>query len=173
MNVQQFFMVLFLGIIAFGSCTLQSMYFWEACNDGGRSCCLSYMGSDICNPYVPCTRHVRTDLTGISDYITRLLQAEKSSQFSYFQLLNQAQMFIRHTLISGQMSIYYHFDEHRSVQFFHELQQSEKSKSDNKSSDKSSKVSLGSSGNALSDKQKSEEAVLAYLVAKGAARKIK
>lgn len=173
MNIQRMFIVLVVGYIVSGPSRAHSMYLWEANNDEGRSCCLSYMGSDICNPYVPCTRHVRTDLMGINDYITRLLQAEKSSQFSYSQLLTYAQMFIRHTLASGQISIYYHFDEHRRVQFFHEIQLLEKSKSDNKFSDKSSKSSLSSSGNSSSDKQKAEEAVLAYLVAKGAARKIR
>lgn len=104
-----------------------NVYFWQADRDGERSCCLFLNGSDICNPYQPCTRNANYDLNGILEYISRILVTDKGSAFAYHKVLNQAQNFIRHALMSG-MNMYYRYDEPaRLVKFYHEISETTKS----------------------------------------------
>ena len=142
-----------------------NIYFWESYRDGERSCCLFLNGADICNPHVPCTRNAAYDLTGIFDYISRILQVDKGSSYPYHKVLDQAQHFIRHALTSG-MRMYYRYDESaRAVKFFHEIAET------TKAHEKSSKGSAAST--AAVEKQKGEDAVLAYLIKIGLARPLR
>lgn len=140
-----------------------SIYLWEYVDLGERSCCLSFSGSDICNPHVPCTRHVYSDLSGIYDYITRLLSLEKTQTFSYAKLLTQAKYYIHHALYSSFTQLSYRYDVHREVTFFHEVTE----KTVNKNVDKTAK---GSSGSTSNDKAKLEEVVWKYMVKLGLSR---
>lgn len=146
--------------------TIEPCYLWEAYRDGERSCCLCIPGSnggDFCNPYVPCTRNAAYDLHGIFDYVSRLLSVEKGSNFSYVKILENAQEFIRHALMSS-MRMYYRFDEHRKVKFYHEIVESVKM------SEKSSKAATSTTSNASGgQKQKDEDVVTAMLVKMGLA----
>ena len=144
-----------------GNLASANIYFWEAVRDGERSCCLFLNGSDICNPYQPCTRNAAYDLHGIFDYVNRLLSVEKGESFAYHQVLNQAQDFISQALASG-MNMYYRYDEPaRKVKFYHELAEITKSNT------KTSKTSSATSE--TSKKQQHEEEVLAYLMKIGLA----
>lgn len=141
--------------------TVTPCYLWESYRDGERSCCLCMNGSDICNPYVPCTRNAAYDLNGIFDYISRLLSIDKGNGFSYVKILEQAQDFIRHALMSG-MRMYYRFDERRKVKFYHEIAEA------TKSAEKTSKATVAGA-NATTSKQKDEDVVTAMLVKMGLA----
>lgn len=159
----------YIGIILsifFVGSVLPSIYLWESVRDGERSCCLFIGGADICNPYVPCKRHAYSDLMGIYDYISRILQVDKGSTFSYHKTLGHAQSFIRYHLSSSALRIYYRFEENRSVKFYHEIQ--ELAKITEKSSKGSSTTPLSVAG----DKQKAEDVVLAYLAKMNLARPI-
>jgi hypothetical protein len=145
-------------------------YLWEYRSGADRSCCLYMSGADICNPNVACTRHLYTDLSGILDYVTRLLSTEKGSTFSYNKLLLQAQSYINHVLYSSATSLSYHFDpyEQRPVKFLHEIQESNKQ-------DKSGKSSTSSSTSpTAAEKSKADaEKVMKYLVSLGLVRPLK
>ncbi len=156
------FTIFFIILIGYG--TIAPCYLWETYRDGERSCCLFIPGSnggDFCNPYVPCTRNAAYDLNGIFDYISRVLVVDKGSSFSYVKLLENAQEFIRHVLMSG-MRMYYRFDEHRKPKFYHEIAETVKS------SEKTSKATTAVA-NAGAAKQKDEDVVTAMLVKMGLA----
>jgi len=140
-----------------------SIYLWEYVDQGERSCCLSFSGSDICNPHVACTRHVQSDLSGIYDYITRLLSLEKTQTFSYVKLLTQAKYYIHHALHTSFTQLSYRYDVYREVTFFHEITD----KSSNKAVDKSAK---GGSASTTNDKAKLEDVVWKYMVKLGLSR---
>jgi hypothetical protein len=141
------------------------IYLWEYREDADRSCCLYLSGVDYCNPNTPCTRHFHTDLTGIMDYITRLLATEKGSTFSYSTQLKQAQFFIRHMYASSFRDLSYHFEQQRPVEFFHNMLDANKSIK--------SSTSTASTSTAAADKAKSEDLVLKYLIKLGVARPLK
>jgi hypothetical protein len=141
-------------------------YLWESNRDHERSCCLFLSGVDICNPYVPCTRNSGFDVRGIYDYIGRILQVDQGATFSYCKILNQAQEFIKNALESG-IRLYYHFDTpQRRVKFYHEIAESARA---TEKSNKTSNVTT----TAAAEKQKNEEAVLAYMMSLGLAWKLK
>jgi len=146
------------------------IYLWEYREDNDRSCCLhvKMTGSqyDICNPNTPCTKHFDTDMSGILDYITRLLATEKGSSLTYSTILKQAQYFIRHMRSSFYRDLSYHFKVQRPVEFFHNMQEPNKSA-------KSSTTSTPSASTAAADKAKGEDKVLAYLIKLGVARPLK
>lgn len=143
--------------------TVKPCYLWEMYRDGERSCCLCMNGADICNPYVPCTRNAAYDLNGIFDYTSRLLSVDKGSSYPYHKVLEQAQEFIRHAMMSG-MRMYYRFDEHRKAKFYHEIAEA------TKASEKTSKTSSATSAaSATAVKQKDEDVVTAMLVKMGLA----
>ncbi|MCX5924665.1 MAG: hypothetical protein NTZ68_04550 [Candidatus Dependentiae bacterium] len=164
-------MILVLGLSS--AHRLQSgAYLWEYRNGADRSCCLYMSGADICNPNVPCTRHLHTDLSGILDYVNRLLATERGNTFSYNGLLLQAQSYINHVLYSSRTSLHYRFDAYvqRPVKFLHEIQ--ETSKSDK--SGKSSTTSSTTSSPTASDKSKADaEKVMKYLASLGLVRPMK
>jgi hypothetical protein len=156
-----FFVSLFLAASAHGA----GIFLWESQRERERSCCICLNGVDICNPYVPCTRNVAIDLRGISDYISRILQVDKGSSFSYQKILTQAQDFIAYAL-QTHMRLFYRFDTpQRSVNFFHEVAEQ------CRLNEKSGKA--GSSVAGAADKQKGEDAILAYLTKLGLAWKVK
>lgn len=138
-----------------------SIYLWQYSENNEQSCCLCMSGFDICNPHVACTRNVNVDLKGIYDYITRVLQTEKTATLSIARQLQQAQYYIRHVMKSSVTQLFYKFDEQRPVAFIHDtveqLKQNEKN------------VKPAVVG-ATQDKKKSEELVWQYLVKLGAAR---
>ncbi len=142
------------------------IYLWEYHEDGERSCCLYMSGTDFCNPNVPCTKHFYADMSGILDYITRLLSTEKGGSLSYSTILKQAQYFIRHMQTSSFRDLSYHFNVQRPVQFFHNMPEPSKSA-------KSSTASASSTSTAAADKAKGEDKVLAYLIKLGVARPLK
>lgn len=160
--------LVFLSCLLLVNSIKPNVYFWESNRDGERSCCLFIGGADICNPYVPCTRHAYSDLNGIYDYISRILQVDKGSgkTFSYQKILSHAQDFIKSALSSSTMSMYYRYDERRSVKFYHEIQ--ETSKSAEKPVDKSVKSTSATA--ATSTDKKPDDFILAYLVKLGLAR---
>lgn len=145
--------------------SVANVYFWQAERDGEFSCCLFLNGVDICNPYQACTRNSTYDLNGIFDYVSRLLVVDKDQVFSYHRALNQAQSFIRHALAS-RMNMYYRYDEPaRQVKFYHEIAEITKS---------NEKASKGvATPNAALEKQKNEDALVAYLIKMGLAWPIK
>ena len=167
-------MKLFKIIIFLSVCFLSNrligagIYLWEYRENADRSCCLYLSGVDYCNPNTPCTRHFYTDLTGIMDYITRLLATEKGSSFSYSTQLKQAQFFIRHMYASSFRDLSYHFEQQRSVEFFHNMQDANKGDKSVKSS-----TSTASTSTAAADKAKGEDLVLKYLIKLGVARPLK
>lgn len=162
------FKIMIFLVVSFASDHLNGIgiYLWEYREDADRSCCLYLSGVDYCNPNTPCTRNFYTDLTGIMDYITRLLSTEKGSTFSYSTQLKQAQFFIRHMYASSFRDLSYHFEQQRSVQFFHNMQDKV---------DKSVKSTTPSASTATvaADKAKNEDLVLKYLIKLGVARPLR
>ncbi|HSW75855.1 MAG TPA: hypothetical protein VLG50_02330 [Candidatus Saccharimonadales bacterium] len=159
------FKVMMILVLTVASEQLQSgAFLWEYRNGADRSCCLCIAGADICNPNVPCTRHLYTDLTGILDYINRLLSTEKGSTFSYNTLLQQAQIYINHVLYS-RISLSYRFDRYQQhpVKFLHEIEVSK--------SEKSGKTSTTTT--ATTDKAKDAEKMIKYLASLGLIRPLK
>jgi hypothetical protein len=143
---------------------IEAMYLWEYRQDGERSCCLFFNGVDVCNPYAACTRNAALDLTRIYDYIGRIMLIDKGSIFSYHKVLNQAQELIKHVL-STHSRVYYNFDVCRGAKFYHEV--AEMVRAEAKSSKGSSSSTTTSATN---EKQKNEDAVIAYLTKLGLAR---
>jgi|GEM_PF-1286314 len=155
-----FFLVLFGS---FQQAQASSIYLWEYVDMGERSCCLAFSGSDICNPHVPCTRHVESDLSGIYDYITRLLSMEKTQTFSYVKLLTQVKYYIHHALHTSFTQLSYRYDVYRAVTFYHEVTE----KGASKAVDKSVK---GGAASTTPDKAKVEEVVWKYMAKLGLCR---
>ncbi|MBP6892343.1 hypothetical protein KBB68_02055 [Candidatus Babeliales bacterium] len=157
----KFLKIIFITFILFGY--IKPCYLWEMYRDDERSCCLYLNGADICNPYVPCTRNAAYDLNGIFDYSLRLLLVDKGSAYPYHKILEQAQEFIRHAMMSG-MRMYYRFDEHRKVKFYHEIAEA------TKALEKTSKTSSSANGvNMTTAKKNDEDVVTAMLVKMGLA----
>ena len=159
--------VILLSVLL-GNSVQSNVYFWELDCDGERSCCLFVNGQDICNPSAACTRNAGHDLTQILDYISRLFLVDKGTTFSYHKLLQQAQDYINHALATG-MHMYYRYDVHRKVKFYHEI--AEATKAVEKSGKGGSSTSATTS--AAAEKQKNEDVVLAYLIKQGLARPMK
>lgn len=157
MNIKQtFFLMIFFSISL-----KPTVYLWELNQENQRSCCLYLDGSDICNPNQPCTRNAAYDLTQILQYVSRIFLIDKGSHFAYHKVLKQAQGFINHAL-SFHLHMYYRYDVQRHVKFYHEIAESTKAALADKSNKNS--TSLPSL-----DKQKNEDAVLAFLVKQGLA----
>ena len=156
----KFLKIMFIAFVLVGS--VKPCYFWESYRDGERSCCLCMNGTDICNPYVPCTRNAAYDLQGIFDYISRLLQVDKGSSFPYHKILEQAQEFIRYARMSG-MRMYYRFDEFRKVKFYHEIAEAAKA------AEKTSKSTTAAATATATTAKSAEETVTAILVNMGLA----
>lgn len=104
----------------FNEISPNSVYLWESWQGGESSCCLAMAGVDICNPQVPCTRSIFIDLTGIDDYVTRILSTDRGSNFSFTKLLKQAKVFIKYAFATSCIGISYRFDEQRPVTFIHD-----------------------------------------------------
>ncbi len=138
-----------------------TVYLWELNQDNQRACCLYLDGNDICNPNQPCTRNAAYDLTQILQYVSRIFLIDKGSSFPYHKILKQAQGFINHAL-SFHLHMYYRYDVQRNVKFYHEVAELTKAALTDKSN--KSSTALPSS-----DKQKNEDAVLAFLVKQGLA----
>jgi len=139
------------------------VYLWEYMNHGERSCCLSLSGADYCNPNVACTKHVYSDLSGIYDYLTRLLNLEKTHTFSYVKMLTQAQYYIRHAMYAPMHQLRYRNDVYRDVVFFHEI-------TDKAFGKVGDKVAKGAVGATAIDKSKLEDVVWRYMVKLGLTR---
>ena len=97
-----------------------SSYLWEMRNEEGRSCCLHFCTIDIANPYVPCTGFAKKDLSGILDYLYRLLQTDHAKTESHYTMLTQVKQYIRSILHNPYGTIGYR-REYRSVQFYHDI----------------------------------------------------
>lgn len=97
------------------------VYLWEMREDANRSCCLHYCGVDICNPYKPCTRFTKIDLTGIFDYITRLASTEHAKLEPHVTILAQLKAYIRTVLYNPHKSLSYQIPEYTSVKFYHDI----------------------------------------------------
>ncbi len=151
----------FILILSLGSSIQATVYLWELNQGNQRSCCLYLDGNDICNPNQPCTRNAAYDLTQILQYVTRIFLIDKGSHFAYHKVLKQAQGFINHAL-SFHLHMYYRYDVQRYVKFYHDIAESTKASLADKSNKNS--TSLPSL-----DKQKNEDAVLAFLVKQGLA----
>ncbi len=162
--------VMFCVFLSLASDGLQAhgVYLWEYREEFDQSCCLYVSGlGDICNPNTPCTRNFHVDLSGIFDYVTRLLATEKGSSFSYSKLLQQTQLFIRHMYASSFSGLSYRFDQQRPVQFLHNLPDTTKN-------DKSAKSATSSTTTtAAAEKAKGEDVVLQYLIKLGIAKPLK
>jgi hypothetical protein len=140
----------------------QAMFLWQAEDARGASCCLHYGDQDICNPYVPCSGHVASDLGGIADYLNRLLHLDKIDANTYFKSLQNAFDLVE-SLINTNTFLNYRMDYHHSVTFLH--QQIELAKTTDKTK---------SAAPSTAEKQKqNEEAVLKYLMKIGAAWKVR
>jgi len=96
-------------------------YLWEMQDESSRSCCLHYCGVDICNPYKPCTRFVKIDLTGILDYITRLSTMDHAKLEPHNTTLAQLKTYIRSILYNPHRSLSYQIPEYKSVKFYHDI----------------------------------------------------
>lgn len=96
-------------------------YLWEMKEESSRSCCLHYCGVDICNPYTPCTRFAKIDLTGILDYITRLATLDHAKLEPHNTLLMQVKVYIRSILYNPQRSLMYKIPECKEVKFYHDI----------------------------------------------------
>lgn len=160
----KFFKTIFLVVLLQQQMFASGAYLWESTCDNGHSCCLFFNGADICNPHVPCTRNVALDLQGISDYIGRILQVDKSNTFSYCKVLTQAQDFIKNIMHSS-VRLYYRFDTaQRRVKFYHDIAEAARVQ------EKNNKGSATTTASAV-EKQKNEDAILAYMIKLGLAWK--
>lgn len=90
-------------------------------DESNRSCCLHYSGVDICNPYQPCTRFAKIDLTGILDYINRLANTEHAKMEPHGTILAQVKTYIRSILYNPHKSLVYQIPEYKSVKFYHDI----------------------------------------------------
>lgn len=134
------------------------VYFWETSNDeGGYFCCLHVHGTDICNPEKRCTQAMQADLSGILDYVVRLLKTEKASIRPHNSILLQLKRFIRELMNNPYYTIQYRLLEHHSVKFYHEILNDAFKAKDVKTADKS--------------KSKKEELVMKYLMKLGFVKK--
>lgn len=97
------------------------IYLWEMNEDSNRSCCLHYCGVDICNPYKPCTHFAKIDLTGIFDYVTRLMGTDHAKIEPHQTLLAQVKAYIRSVLYNPHKSLYYKVPECTAVKFYHDI----------------------------------------------------
>lgn len=95
-------------------------YLWEMQTEEGRSCCLHFGYIDICNPYVACSGFAKKDLSGILDYVLRVLNSEQAQQDPYNTVLLQVKKYIRSILHNPYGTLEYHH-ENRSVKFYHDL----------------------------------------------------
>ena len=154
-----FFYVLSLVWICFsGQVQASGPYLWQF-NDGtDHACCLYFSGEDVCNPNSYCTRSLQADLSGISDYITRVLSTENGEAAFYSTFLHQVQFYIRHAMTSF-CGLSYRFSEQRIIQYFHNM-------TAQKQKDKTTKFA-GAANN------KNEDMVLKYLIKLGIARPLR
>lgn len=97
------------------------VYLWEMKEDANRSCCLHYCGVDICNPYKPCTRFTKIDLTGIFDYVTRLAATDHAKLEPHATILAQVKAYIRSILYNPQKSLSYQIPAYTTVKFYHDI----------------------------------------------------
>lgn len=100
------------------------IYLWESYTDDEKSCCLHIRGVDVCNPHIACTRFVTKDLSGILDYVVRLLATDKAQVQPHNTILLYVKRYVRMALQSQSYFMEYHFDRHGSVKFYHQILES-------------------------------------------------
>ena len=124
--------MLFLALFLVQGQALGNIYLWQTDTEMGGSCCLHISGTDICNPQMRCTHYMRQDLSGILDYVVRLLATEKSRLEPYYTLLTHIKKYIREILSNPYNTLEYHSLEHRPVRFYHDIIDAALKQKDNK-----------------------------------------
>lgn len=112
--------LMIIGLMLAQGRVIAPIYLWEMQDEAGRSCCLHIQNIDICNPYKPCTGFAKVDLSGILDYISRLLSTDQAKIEPHGTILVQIKRYIRSVLNNPGGTIGYK-KEYRSVKFYHDI----------------------------------------------------